>query len=166
VLIGVFNFLDMLTLKKFSADNNHKIGDEPVITKNSKNNGCTALFFAVHYGIFHLAYFFFLVTLIDIKKIDWIFIELSFFVILGTCVLNFVQNKIRNRREDVNIGAMFFVPYARIIPMHLIILAPKFLNISAPVLFLVLKTFADVIMYVVSQNIVFKPRVADISVNN
>jgi hypothetical protein len=157
VLIGIFNFLDMLTLRNFT-ESNFKTNGEPVVSKLGRRKGCTAWFFAVHYGIFHLVYFVFLVSsLIDIKKIDWLFIQLSFFVILAASLSNFIQNKIRNRTEDVNIGAMFFLPYARILPMHLVILAPAFFNISAPLLFLILKTFADVVMYLIYQNIVFKP---------
>jgi hypothetical protein len=161
VLIGIFNFLDMLTLKNF-AGSNLKINGQPVVTASGNKAGCVAWFFAVHYGIFHLVYLFFLATLIDIKKIDWQFVEISFFAMLAASIANFVQNKIRNKTQDVNIGAMFFMPYARIIPMHLVILAPAFLNISAPLLFLTLKTFADVIMHLVYQNRVFKS--PDISV--
>ena len=63
---------------------------------------------------------------------------------------------IRNRTEDVNIGAMFFLPYARVVPMHLMILMPQFLHISGNAIFLVLKTLADVIMYAVYRNAIFK----------
>ena len=126
------------------------------MTGSGNKSGCLASFFAVHYGIFHLVYLFFLATLIDIKKIDWQFVEISFFAMLAASIANFVQNKIRNRTQDVNIGAMFFMPYARILPMHLTILLPEFLSISAPILFLSLKTFADVIMHLVYRSWVFK----------
>jgi hypothetical protein len=96
VLIGIFNFLDMLTLKNF-AGSNLKINGQPVVTGSGTRSGCVAWFFAVHYGIFHLVYFFFLATIIDIKKIDWQFVEISFFAMLSASVANFVQNKIRNR---------------------------------------------------------------------
>jgi Family of unknown function (DUF6498) len=156
VLIGFFNFLDMLTLKNF-ATTDLKTGNEPSDAGSPAKNGCFTWFFLVHYGIFHLVYLFFLATLVDIKKIDSRFIELSFFVILLAGISNFVQNKIRNRTEDVNIGAMFFMPYARVIPMHLMILMPQFLHISANAIFLVLKTLADAIMYAVYRNAIFKP---------
>ena len=155
VLIGFFNFLDMLTLKNF-AKTNFKISGQPAVTEQGTRAGCIAWFFAFHYGMFHLVYLFFLATLIDIKKIDWQFIEISFFAMLAASLSNFVQNKIRNRTQDVSIGAMFFMPYARIIPMHLTILLPEFLKISAPVLFLTLKTFADVIMHLVYRSLVFR----------
>ncbi|MEO8710989.1 MAG: DUF6498-containing protein [Parafilimonas sp.] len=156
VLIGIFNFLDMLTLKNFAVDNSAPV-KQTLGSNISGGKGCFPLFFLFHYGAFHLVYAFFLVTLVDIKKLDFRFIELSFFIILFGCIVNFVQNKIRNRTEDVNIGAMFFLPYARVIPMHLMILLPKFFNISGAAIFLVLKTLADVIMYFVYTKALFKP---------
>ncbi len=146
VLIGVFNVLDIFTLTKTT-------GDSPI--KSSK--GCTGLFFMVHYGAFHLVYLFFLPTIINIKNIDWHFALLTFYILLSTCIINFIQDKWRNRTEAVNVGAMFFMPYARVIPMHLTILAPKFFNISAPVVFLILKTLADILTYTIYKRAVFKP---------
>ena len=156
VLIGIFNFLDMLTLKNFT-ETNLKINGKPAAATSSDSAGCMAWFFALHYGLFHLVYFFFLATLIDIKKIDWQFVQISFFAMLAASITNFIQNKIRNRTQDVSVSAMFFMPYARILPMHLTILLPKFFGISAPILFLTLKTLADVIMHVIYQRWVFKP---------
>lgn len=146
VLIGVFNVLDMLTLTNVA-------NKEGVTSKK----GCAAGFFAIHYGGFHFVYLFFLVTTIHFKNLDSPFIYLSLWVLLANAAIGFIQNKIRNRTEAASVGAMFFMPYPRIIPMHLFILAPAFLNISAPLLFLVLKTIADVVMYIVCRKIVFRP---------
>lgn len=164
VLIGIFNFFDMLTLTNV-RETNLIVNGKHVDASSTGHDGCMPWFFAVHYGIFHLVYLFFLATLIDIHKIDWQFVEISFFAMLAASIANFVQNKIRNRTEDVNISAMFFLPYARVIPMHLTILAPRFLHISAPVLFLTLKTFADVVMHLACQKWVFsaKPTVSSIT---
>jgi len=157
VLIGIFNFLDMLTLRNVS-ETNMKVNGKPVADSSAGSSGCMPWFFVLHYGIFHLVYLFFLVTLIDITKINWRFVQISFFAMLAASLSNFVQNKIRNRTEDVSVSAMFFMPYARIIPMHLTILLPEFFKLSAPLLFLGLKTFADVIMHLVYQRWVFKPK--------
>lgn len=151
VLIGVFNVLDMLTLSNVAVDPARGKGD--VLA----SKGCAAGFFTVHYGMFHLVYLFFLSTIIHFKNIDLPFVYLSLWVLLATCTVNFVQNKIRNRTETANLGVMFFMPYPRVVPIHLMILAPVFLHISASLVFLVLKTIADVIMHVVSQRAVFKP---------
>lgn len=150
VLIGVFNFLNMLTLKHFSSDNFTMNGQKV------ESNGCAALFFAVHYGIFHLVYFFFLPSIIKYAALDWQFIKLSFIGILLAGTVQFLQDKAKNRVYDVNIGAMFFMPYARVVPMHLMILIPSFFHISAPIVFLLLKTIADAVMHIVYQRYVFR----------
>ena len=148
VLIGVFNVLDILTLTNVVNSS----GEGPTSKK-----GCAAGFFAVHYGGFHFVYLFFLITKINFKNLDGPLIHLSLWILLANATIGFIQNKIRNRTEAASVGAMFFMPYPRIIPMHLFILAPAFLHISAPLVFLVLKTIADVMMYVVCRKIVFRP---------
>ncbi|HWB28040.1 MAG TPA: DUF6498-containing protein [Chitinophagaceae bacterium] len=147
VLIGVFNVLDIVTVSRVYG--NTGVGN--------LSKGCTGLFFMVHYGLFHLVYLFFLPSLVNFKNIQWHFVLLMFYILTASCLINFIQDKIRNRHEAMNIGAMFFLPYARVIPIHLTILAPKFLNVSTPVVFLILKTFADIITYVVYRRAVFKP---------
>jgi hypothetical protein len=151
VLIGVFNVIDMLTLSNIYVSPEN--GPSSMFAKK----GCTAGFFCVHYGMFHLVYLFFLATLVHIKNIDLPFVYLSVWVLLAAGTINFVQHKIRNRTEAVNMGVMFFMPYPRIIPIHLMILAPAFLHVSAPLVFLILKTIADVVMHVVAQRAVFRP---------
>ena len=146
VLIGVFNVLDIFTVTN-------------IANKDSKtmSKGCSGLFFMVHYGGFHFVYLFFLPTIIHIKNVNWHFALLAFYLLLTSCIITFIQDKWRNRTEAININAMFFMPYVRVIPMHLVILAPKFLNISAPLLFLVLKTLADLVTYSVYKKAVFRP---------
>lgn len=150
-LIGILNVLDMLTLKNIVSHQGQE-KDDVFPTK-----GCTAAFFAIHYGGFHLGYLIFLFTIINIKAIDLSFIYLSFWLLLINGTINFIQNKIRNRTEAVSIRSMFFMPYARIIPFHLTILIPAFYHISAPLTFLVLKTVTDVFMQMVYQRAVFRP---------
>lgn len=145
VLIGVFNALDIFTVTNHTVD------------EKGMSKGCSGLFFMVHYGGFHLVYLFFLPQLINYKNVDWHFFILTFYILLSSCLITFIQDKWRNRTEAINISVLFFMPYARVIPMHLAILAPKFLKISAPLLFLILKTLADVIMHIVYKKAVFKP---------
>ena len=81
---------------------------------------------------------------------------------IGVCVLTFLvnhafsyaQNKERDAKRVPNIGTIMFFPYARIIPMHLtIIFGSHFAKASTGdlVLFLGLKTVADVIMHMVEH---------------
>ncbi len=71
--------------------------------------------------------------------------------------INHLLSHFLNRQEDCkkikNIGAMMFFPYARIIPMHLII-ATGLHAFGGPislVVFMLLKTFADVVMHVIEH---------------
>lgn len=152
VLIGVFNALDMFTVNTTSAN---EISDTPEPPRSSK--GCAGLFFMVHYGGFHFVYLFFLPQIINFSHINWPLFKLALVLLLLGCVINFVQDKVRNRTQSANLLAMFFMPYARVVPMHLTILAPQFLHISAPLLFLSLKTVADVITYLIYRHVVFGP---------
>jgi len=66
---------------------------------------------------------------------------------------SFFYNRKWEGKQKPNIGKMMFFPYARIIPMHIIILFGGILSGGKMtlVLFMLLKTFADVIMHVVEK---------------
>jgi hypothetical protein len=154
VLIGLFNFLDILTLRKVK-EGSWKMNDQ-----KSDSKGCAAFFFLFHYGFFHVGYLIFLAfTGIDIKKIDWKFAALAFWIILGSQAINFIQHKVRYHSVPGNVGQMFFLPYLRIVPMHLTILVPAFFHVSGYMVFLVLKTIFDLIFQVVYHNILYKAEV-------
>ena len=53
----------------------------------------------------------------------------------------------------MNLGVMFFLPYLRIVPMHLMILLPAFIGVKPSVLFLLLKTGADILSYILYHRI-------------
>lgn len=149
--IGVFTVLGILTFNN-RVENSFTVNDDP-----GNKPGCAAAFFTLHYGIFHFVYLIFIVvSLVDIHHLQWSFIKLSFWAIFAGCVMQYFQDKNRNRSQPVNIGTMFFMPYARIIPMHLAILSPQFLHIKAPLIFLLLKIVADIVMHVVYRNYLFK----------
>lgn len=122
VIIGIFNALDIFTLTNTvpgSFEINNTDGNRP---------GCAGSFFLVHYGFFHLMYLLFLVpSVVDLRQLDWSFLRIAFWLLIACSITEFIRDKIRNKHEAVNIGMMFFMPYARIIPMHLIILVPSFL---------------------------------------
>ncbi len=52
--------------------------------------------------------------------------------------------------QKENVGRIFLTPYLRIVPMHLMILLPNILDMSVTVVFLILKTMADIAMYMVT----------------
>ena len=158
VIIGYYNWKRIRCLKQFSTDN-FTMNDKPV-APTKKTQRQVASFFVMHYGIFHLAYFGFLYA----KRSN-----LSQLDILGIifCIVMFGFNHRfsfrRNLENDLsrkpNIGTIMFFPYARILPMHLtIIFCHEFENnaIRYLVLFLGLKTLADLIMHMVEHSRSFK----------
>ena len=150
VLIGLFNFVDILTVKNV-IPGSMEMNEKPV-DNSSRSKGCAASFFAVHYGFFHLAYGIFLLVFTKLN-IDFHFVLIGLAAFSLNLIFEFIRHKQWEAKNAVNLGRMFFLPYLRIIPMHLMILGPAFLHWQASTIFLVLKTVADVIMYIVTSPI-------------
>ena len=144
VMLGLFNFLDMLTIRQAQAPDKETSGifafKRPA-----------AFFFLFHYGFFHFVYFFFLLSMKSSGPFQWPLFKNFLLAFIFGQVINFIQHKIQQRKQAANLGAMFFIPYLRIVPMHLTILLPNFLPISNLGIFVVLKSVADVLMYVVTN---------------
>ena len=147
VIIGIFNFIDLATLKSYNPGT-LKINGTPV---GANKNGCVASFFLVHYGIFHLVYFVFLITKYNVINKNTVLLCLGSFLLEALWTLR--HKKIYEQTNNVNIGVVMFLPYIRIVPMHLIIMVPAFLGITPTLLFLVLKTFADIVFHEVSTGL-------------
>ena len=154
VIIGIFWFFKMITLKEFSVKD-FKINDQPVkATQGTKIQ--TAVFFAVHYGFFHFGYatFIFKGMKLDIDLNSVIWMATVFVMYQG---FSFFYNTKWQQNKKPNIGKMMFFPYARIIPMHFTILLGgwlsqgKFQGNLVLVLFMLLKTVADVAMHTVER---------------
>lgn len=153
VLIGLFNFIDIVTLQNIKAGS---FKDDN--TGKDWSKGCAGIFFLFHYGFFHFVYLIFLtVSVLKLNELDWSFIRISFWLLVSASIIHFVQHKFRNKNQEANLGVLFFLPYTRIVPMHLFILLPNFFNITGSILFLVLKTVADVAMYVIGQKWTYPP---------
>jgi hypothetical protein len=142
VIIGIFNFFDMLTLRKVEIGN-FTIDDET--PSPAKAKGCLSFFFLVHYGGFHLGYLIFLSISFKFSAIDFYVLKFAFLSLLVSSLIQFVQNKTVYRNVPRSITKMFFIPYLRIVPMHLTILLPEFLDWQPGMTFLILKTVFDLI---------------------
>lgn len=149
IIIGFFNFLRILSLKNFSTEN-FTINNRPV-QPNEKTKVFTAFFFAFHYGFFHLIYAIFLSSFSPKLNMT----ETYPFVLLGALVFfinhtySFLHNKKKDEEFKQNIGAIMFRPYARIVPMHLVVMVGALLGGRLLlVLFLFLKMLADLAMHV------------------
>ncbi|MBK7289368.1 MAG: hypothetical protein IPI78_03445 [Chitinophagaceae bacterium] len=142
IIIGFFNFLELLTAKNTSG--------EITATNNSSvkfTKGCAAWFFLFHYGTFHLVYFVFLLVDFDSTSVKKLVLLLGIATFFLESMIGFIRHKAIEKTEKVNIGLLFFLPYLRIIPMHLMILLPKFFGMEPSLLFLVLKMGADLLAF-------------------
>jgi len=150
VIIGFFNFFRILGLKEFSTEGFMVNGRAVEPTRKTKIQ--VAWFFAFHYGFFHLIYAIFLIS-VFIAPEDSGPISLS--LILGSGAIFFANHLFSyfyNRKRDTgeeNIGQVMFLPYARILPMHLMIIFGVFLKGSfGLIIFIVMKTIADLVMHI------------------
>jgi hypothetical protein len=145
VLIGLFNFFELLSVNNPDSTS-LSLNSQPV-TKGSM--GCAAWFFLLHYGFFHFVYAIFL--LVDKSSgVNGKLLLITAGIFVAESTIQLIRKRNSLQTEKVNVGKMFFTPYLRIVPMHLMILVPSFLGITASVLFLVLKTVADAGMYLLT----------------
>ena len=145
VLMGLFNFLDMLTVREIAPPDPAQTGQGKTWTRSS------AFFFLFHYGFFHVAYLVFVATMKFTGSMDWGLFKYFFLAFLAGQIITFIQHKIQQRTMKSDLGKMFFIPYIRVEPMHLTILVPAFLHISNMGIFLILKAIADVVMYMATR---------------
>lgn len=146
VLLGVFNVLDMVTVKLVAPGAYKQDGLTGITVK-----GFSAVFFIFHYGFFHLVYLVFIATMKPRYPIQWDFFKYFIGAFIAGQIITFVQHKILQKRTNSAAGASLLTPYIRIVPMHLTILLPSFFHISNLGVFLVLKTAADAVMYIVTK---------------
>lgn len=154
LVIGVSYFMRMLSLDKFSTKN-FKINNRSVKpTKATKIQ--TAIFFAFHFGFFHLVYLIFIFS----GEYGDPGLNLGFYL----CCIGFIINhgysyryhRDSDRSGTPNIGTMMFTPYARVLPMHLTIIFGAAMSGGGLLLFGVLKTGADVVMHLIEHKILSK----------
>lgn len=152
ITIGLFNFFDLLTLKNYDPAN-FTLNDQPV---TEKNKGCAAWFFLLHYGTFHFVYGIFLLVKHTEGLTHPTILLIGFAGFLLEGIIGFRQRKEIEASVKVSIGTIFFLPYLRVVPMHLMILGPAFLGWQPGTIFLVLKILADIISYIIYRSIYTK----------
>ncbi len=153
VIIGYFSYRRILDLRQFSTENFKINGKRP--PENEKTKRVTALFFALHYGIFHAAYLGYLIGNEEVFEGSWLMLAACVGLFYFNHRYSYDYNKERDQSRKPNIGVIMFFPYARIIPMHLTIAAGDSFGAgtkAALLLFLGMKTVADVIMHLVEHS--------------
>jgi hypothetical protein len=149
VIIGGFNVVRILSLQEFSTEG-FTMNDHPVSpTVETKHQ--VATFFALHYGFFHLIYGVFLAT--QGGHVEMQYVAVGSIIFFVDHLFSFRHNKERDKKKLQNIGRLMAFPYARIIPMHLVIIIFGVISSgNLPlVVFLALKTLADLSMHAVEH---------------
>ena len=164
VIIGFFNWRRILDLKQFSTEG-FSINDQPA-EPTRETQLTTASFFLLHYGFFHFIYFTFLFLEMEpLPGLRVVGIAACIMVFLFNHGFSYGHNRQRDMNRRPNIGTIMVFPYARIIPMHLTILFGSHFaegSTGELLLFLGLKTLADVIMHMVEHAVArqAEPRVS------
>lgn len=159
VMIGVVNVIRILNLKDFSVQG-YFINNQPA-KKDNYTKFYTAIFFAAHYGLFHLVYGLFIFLTPDLMASEGYKINTGY--LLGIALLFFLNHLfsyLYNKPKDEtkqNIGGLLFFPYIRILPMHLVILFGGFFNLIGSqyltIFFGAMKTAADMAMHRIEHKI-------------
>lgn len=164
VVIGYYAMRRIQKLERFKTEN-FKINGEAVdATPATRRKVWT--FFLLHYGFFHLVYFMFLGVfsggrmLAEAPEATGVDPWAPFWI--GATLVGFLISHGQSHREHVaadlkgtpNIGTRMFVPYIRIVPMHLTIIFGAMLGGTfGLLLFAGLKTAADVVMHKVEHRL-------------
>jgi len=120
VIIGYYSRKRMLSLNHFSTEGFRSNGQQVDPTEETKRD--TARFFTFHYGFFHAVYLAVLSSLVaDFETQDWVWMLILALSFIHGHSSMYRANYEADRSGCPNIGLLMFLPYVRIIPMHLII---------------------------------------------
>lgn len=146
VIIGIFNFMRMWSLHRFSTEG-LLAGGEP-IPENEEGKKSTALFFLLHYGFFHLIYATILFGNMDGIRMRDFFIGSSIFFV--NHLFSFLHYRQEDKIKVAHLGSIMARPYLRIFPIHLTIgFFAAFVEGSLGLLvFLIMKMIADILAHV------------------
>lgn len=176
VIIGIFNFIRMITLKEFSTEGFKQGNKQAQPTRATKIS--SAVFFLFHYGFFHFVYAMFLMGFSDFTQSNSQSSGTSYFIYSAgmffiSYLIEFINSN-KEKSEDLpNIGYIMFAPYARIIPMHLTIIFGGFIgaagsffstntNLAVITLFVGIKTVVDLLTHSINFNML-KKQTANVS---
>ncbi len=148
VIIGGFNFWRMRSLQTFTTKGLKVNGHSVEPTEKTKHS--ISWFFLMHYGFFHLVYLVFLATSLQDVSLN-IGVPVMALVFFFNHLYSFFLNRKKDEACVPNIGTLMFLPYARIVPMHLTLILGAFFSGAGLLFFLLLKTMADMIMHVVEH---------------
>ena len=134
----------ILRLQSFSTEG-FRFGNEQV-SEDASGRRKTAAFFACHYGFFHFVYFFFLTGMAALSDPTDLLTVLACGLAYALAQRQtFRQQVAADARGRPNLGVLMFLPYLRIVPIHLtIILGAATGDLISLFVFIPLKTVADI----------------------
>lgn len=147
VVIGVFHRRRILALQHFNTEGFTSNGRAVPVNEQGKRD--TALFFAIHYGFFHFMFGAFLLALAFPSTTDWKWIAFGAATFALQLALTQRARLAADAQCDINLGAMLFLPYIRVLPIAAGIGVVGYLHDRPAMLlagFGLLKTGADVLM--------------------
>jgi hypothetical protein len=159
--IGLFAFrkLESLPLSVFAADmaggstmeiSGQKITDP----KDFKTKGNR--FFLLHYSFMHLFYLIFIITVLG-SPLALLSVIVPGIAFVGNHLYSFKKNWPHELGQVVSTTGIFWKPYLRIIPMHLLIVFGghyfgfENINLWHLILFMSLKTISDVVTHIIEH---------------
>ena len=152
VVIGVMQVIRIAKLQRFVPDLTAK--HQPLLDAAVMKRG-VAVFFALHYGLFHLVYLVFILVATGGDVGD----PVAVLACAGAFLLHHALSLQHHLKSDAasppSLRRLMFQPYPRIIPMHVMILTGAlFWNDAGPegmLFFGALKTFADALMHAAAR---------------
>ena len=151
VIIGWYARKRMLGLDKFSTEGFTSNGQR--VPEDESGKRSTARFFVLHYGIFHLVYLGFLSGMHAVKSP-------ADMLVLFACGVSFALSQRQtyaaqhaaDLRGRPNLGTLMFLPYLRVVPMHIAIIFGATLGgTGAVLLFTGLKTASDLLLDMIDR---------------
>lgn len=144
LVIGWYAGRRMLALQSFSTEG-FRMGNQRV-SEDARGKRMTVAFFACHYGFFHFVYFFFLTGMAALSDPTDLLTVLACGLAYALAQRQtFRQQVAADARGRPNLGVLMFLPYLRIVPIHLtIILGAATGELISLFVFIPLKTVADI----------------------
>jgi hypothetical protein len=160
VIIGFFSWRRMKKLKQFSAEGLKINGRRVQATEKTRK--WMAASFIFHFGAFHLFYLFFLLSIPEeVPEQVILSVAVGITIFLFNHFFSYRINLGKDLLSKPDIAALAFFPYARVIPMHLVIFIGFEVGRGSKIellLFLLLKTVVDLSMHVVQHVVWNKPK--------
>lgn len=162
VAIGAFTWLRMLQLERFSTAG--VAIDGRAVDASAQTRDRLANFFALHYGGFHLGYAVFIGMLAKDGKfpgavanepLQTLGMMAIVALFVGAQYREYARTVAADRARTPNIGAIDWLPYFRVVPMHLVIVggAMYWSGDRALLTFGALKTAVDLITYLLGRRV-------------